>query len=239
MPGRRPAGAAHDLPLAASLTWSMPDTPWKGVLAVPVQLKLIVPKDGLTAAQPVFRMATRDRVTNFFDNDPAGVANIWKGPQDLSGAVWMGVEGDALVWTIKVEDDALRQPNAAADMWKSDSVQVGLMVPGQPSQWEFGFARHDSGKALVHTWMIPQGQQDPTARIVLDAKPRAGGLDYTVRLPLAPVGLTPQRLKDGIRFNLIVNDDDTGVRKGWIHLAPGIGDRKDVGPWPEVRFDLP
>lgn len=237
LPGRRPAGAPHDQPIPVTARWSIPGTPWQGELAVPVQLRLVVPKDGLTAAEPVFRMATRDRVTNLFDNDPSGLAHVWKGPQDLSGAVWMGREGDALIVRIAVDDDVHRQPNPVPEMWKADSIQVGVMVPGQPSQWEFGFARGDDGKAFVHTWLVPQGQQDPTARITLATAPRAGGLDYTARIPLDAIGLAPEHLAQGFRFNLIVNDDDTGPRKGWIHLAPGIGDRKDPGPWPELRME--
>ena len=63
--------------------------------------------------------------------------------------------GAASLRAAEMVDAVHRQPNTPPEMWKSDSIQLGVMVPGQPSQWEFGFARGDDGKALVHTWLVP------------------------------------------------------------------------------------
>jgi hypothetical protein len=204
-----------------------------------VSLRLIVPSDGATAAEPVFRLDTRQQVINRFDHDPSGVANVWKGPKDLSASIWIGIEGEALVVRLAVDDDVQRQGNAAADMWRADSVQLGVQIPGQQGPWEFGLARADDGRALVHTWMVPAGLTAATDRLALETSSRAGGVDYRLSMPLSALSTTAQHLRDGIRFNLIVNDDDTGVREGWIQLAKGIGETKDVGPWPEVRFAAP
>ena len=53
-------------------------------------------------------------------------------------------------------------------------------------------------------------------------------------IPLAALGLDRTKLREGIRFNLLVNDNDGEARKGWIAAAPGIGSGKDAGKYPVV-----
>ena len=44
-------------------------------------------------------------------------------------------------------------------------------------------------------------------------------------------------LTEGIRFNLLINDNDGEGRDGWIQIAPGIGDEKNPGKFPFVIFE--
>ena len=56
-------------------------------------------------------------------------------------------------------------------------------------------------------------------------------------IPLAALGIGRQALRDGFRFNLIVNDNDGQGRKGWIQVAPGLGGNKDAEQYPFVVFE--
>lgn len=60
---------------------------------------------------------------------------------------------------------------------------------------------------------------------------------YEIRIPLAALGIGRQALRDGFRFNLIVNDNDGQGRKGWIQVAPGLGGNKDAEQYPFVVFE--
>ncbi|WP_419645558.1 hypothetical protein [Victivallis vadensis] len=40
----------------------------------------------------------------------------------------------------------------------------------------------------------------------------------------------------GFRFNLLVNDNDGFGRESFIALAPGLGESKDPGRYPVVKF---
>ena len=239
LPGRLPAGAPYDQPVVATLHWTVAATPWNGDLAVPVQLRLIVPEKALAQAEPLFRMATEDQVVNFFANDPANVANAWHGPDDLSAAVWLGIDAGDLVMRADVTDDIHCQINTnPLDMWKGDSIQFGYFIPGQAGYWEFGLALGPDDKPMTCLWKAPEGQTWVPDKLRLEIQPRQGGLVYTARIPISALGTTVEQLRKGIKFNLLVNDDDFGVRKGWIQLAPGLAIHKENPEhWPEVRFE--
>ncbi|HBC88160.1 MAG TPA: hypothetical protein DCZ94_14515 [Lentisphaeria bacterium] len=239
VPGRRPADAPQGKPVIANVTYDFSGTPWKGELRQPVMLKTVIPADGIRQAEPVFRMQTENRVTNIFANDPSNARYAWTGPKDLSAAVWLGVEGENLITRVEVTDDIHQQSKSGEDMWQGDSIQYGFKAPGQKAQWEFGLNMKENGSPDVFCWFKPEGMADPAAKLNLKVSKIDGGVRYDASIPLADLGFTREILREGIKFNLIVNDSDLGKREGWIHIAPGIGDRKDPGPWPEVSFDLP
>ena len=60
---------------------------------------------------------------------------------------------------------------------------------------------------------------------------------YRARLKLDAFGLTGQRLRDGIRFNLLINDNDGELREGFIQIAPGISEWKNFEKFPLIVFE--
>ena len=56
-------------------------------------------------------------------------------------------------------------------------------------------------------------------------------------IPESAVGADSALLKQGIRFNLLVNDNDGEGRDGWMHIAPGIGENKNPDRFPFVLFE--
>jgi hypothetical protein len=69
---------------------------------------------------------------------------------------------------------------------------------------------------------------DPSARVTVQTTPQPGGLQYDITIPDAALGLNENVLgTQGIAFNLLVNDNDGAVRKGWVNITPGLGETKD------------
>lgn len=65
---------------------------------------------------------------NFVLNDASQIAHTvapdsWKGPQDLSGEVWLGWSEEGLYFALKVVDDAHYQTVADSDLWHGDYAE--------------------------------------------------------------------------------------------------------------------
>lgn len=60
---------------------------------------------------------------------------------------------------------------------------------------------------------------------------------YRARLALDAFGLDDSMLSAGVRFNLLVNDNDGDLREGFIQLAPGISEWKNFDRFPLIVFD--
>lgn len=60
---------------------------------------------------------------------------------------------------------------------------------------------------------------------------------YRARLKLDAFGLDDRMLTEGIRFNLLINDNDGNLREGFIQLAPGVSEWKNFERFPLVVFD--
>jgi hypothetical protein len=176
-------------------------------------------------------------VVDFCTADPALKDQTWKGPQDLSAQVWLARGGDALRIRVVVRDNLHHQGESADAAWRGDGLQLGLQLPGQQGFLELGAALHDDGRMLRTVWAVPVGMKASADDVGLHIS-RAGELTtYAITLPYAAFALSDTALSSGVRFNLIVNDNDGPLRKGFVRIAPGIGERKDAANFPNVRFD--
>lgn len=216
------------------LRFAAAGTPWLGVLHLPLLVVRPIPAGDPALRPPDFTLADVGSVVNFCDADPALKHLTWQGPSDLSARVWLNREADSLVVTAAVDDDIHRQGHPAADLWRGDSVQLALQVPGQRGCWELGAARDDHGAVLRQCWARPEGAGD--GGFTATVEPEPGGMRYRLVLPYTAFALDDRALERGIRFNLVVNDDDSGRREGFIRIAPGIAERKDPEAFPLVRF---
>jgi hypothetical protein len=140
---------------------------------------------------------------------------------------------------VVAKDDRHHQAESAVDSWRGDGIQLAFEVAGQKGFWEVGAARANDGSALKHIWSRPDGMAGDLATVGVEATTSADVTTYDITLPYATFGLSDQVLERGFRFNLIVNDNDGGLRKGFIRIAPGIGERKDPGVFPFIRFAKP
>lgn len=180
---------------------------------------------------------------------------VWGGPADLSLRIWVGHDDESLQVRIDVRDDKHFQRVAADkpnDLFMNDSIQLSFTTNKWQQQWEFGFALNEDGKVLRYCWMaptLPESKGLIKEQVVIDREAAtksvgcrvirtAEGERYFLRFPLKEMHLTRALLNDGLRFNVIYNDTDseTLIRKGWIEIAPGIGQTKDNKAFAEIRF---
>ncbi len=113
---------------------------------------------------------------------------------------------------------------------------MAIKIPGQSGFWELGFSMLKDGKAEVSCWTTPSGFKNPDQTIKLKTTPSQGRLVYDIEIPYSAIGVSDEILAKGIQFNLIVNDNDGQGRKGWIQIAPGIGQSKNPELFPYIVF---
>ncbi|HOF41810.1 MAG TPA: 1,4-beta-xylanase, partial [Candidatus Hydrogenedentes bacterium] len=143
---------------------------------------------------------------------------------------------DALRIRVDVRDDIHVQKETAVNLWRADSIQLAFQLPGEKAYWEIGAAQTDTGETLRVAWITPPGFKDAEKLFDVTCAGMDGGLRYEFTLPCARFGLTKQSLERGLRFNLIVNDNDGKLREQFIRIAPGIGESKDPSAFPVIHF---
>ena len=138
-----------------------------------------------------------------------------------------------------MEDDKHCQPYAGVGQYQGDAVQVAFAAPGQNGQWEFGFAHGDDGRSEVHCWIAPSGFDVHEAAAWVElVTSRIGTITrYDALIPYAEAkGYASKTLEDGIRFNLMVNDNDGDGRDATIEIVPDTFHSKDMSIAPVIRF---
>ena len=199
---------------------------------------ILIPPDK-PGRKPDFVFDKPEQVHDFFEANPAEIKRLWKGPKDNSGKVWLAKDACGLRIRVEVEDDVHSQPYNGAEQYLGDDIQVLLATPGQRGQWEFGFAHRDDGRPAVHCWLAPEGfNADEAAAWVELTTSRTGTVTrYDVLVPYAESeDYTEKTLTDGIRFNLMVNDNDGDGRDATIEIVPNTFHSKDIQLAPVVRF---
>lgn len=209
---------------------------YQGRILIPVQYGTIAVPADAPDRKPDVVLNQQNQLVSFIEADPHLLPYRWKGPDDLSAKVWLRAESDNLVLRVTVVDNKHVLTGAPADMWKGDSVQCQLSLPGQSGSWELGFGEDNDGKALVAVWAMPLGRSDCQAKIRVDVTKQVEGRTYTVYLPRKELGLDDRALKEGFRFNLAVNDNDGVVRAHALQIAPGLVSNKSAGAAPYVVF---
>jgi hypothetical protein len=168
---------------------------------------------------------------------PSGQPQSWSGPQDLSARIWLGHDAGSLLLHVEVRDDVHHQSEDADGAWRGDGVQIGILNPGQPGALEIGAALHDDGHVMRSLWAAPPGTA-ATAEAFTAQVVRVGDITtYDITVPFATAGITAATLDVDLRFNMIVNDNDGTARKGFIRIAPGIGESKNPGSFPLIRLE--
>lgn len=138
-----------------------------------------------------------------------------------------------------VTDDRHCQPFSGPGVWQGDCVQFAIAVPEHSGLWEIGLTRRDDGKNEVFCWSTPDGL-DPAPVMktaVLKTERDGNRTSYQVSIPLTALKLSPKLLRQGFRFNLLINDNDGEGRENWIHIVPGIGESKTPEQYPLVVFE--
>jgi hypothetical protein len=210
--------------------------PYEGRILIPVHYGTIAVPPDTAGRAPDVTLDQREQLTSFIEADPHMVPHRWKNAADLSAKIWLKADAADLVVKVAVTDNVPFQEGPAPDMWRGDSVQCVLALPGQKGSWEIGFAEDRKGQPLAAVWAVPSGWADCREKIRLTVEKQGAGRIYTARLPRQDLGLTGEMLREGFRFNLAINDNDGPARAHALQIAPGIVANKSAESAPYVTI---
>ncbi len=226
------------VPVNLSIDYQLGGTDYRGRVEMPVHVSQVIPFSDPAGRPADFLLNRWYQIYELFPTDPSKAHLLWKGPRDLSAQVWLGTRKNALLLRVLATDDRHHQPERGANVWMGDSVQFGLELPGRKGHWEFGLSRLADGAPEVWCWAAPDGRTATAAAAAVKLTTTREGTvtGYEAEIPFAAIGLTEGILREGFRFNLLINDNDGEGRKNWIGIAPGIGESKDPAKYPFVIF---
>lgn len=204
----------------------------------PMKWTVFIPRDK-QADQWDFILRNREQVHALFDADPGNLHRLWSGPEDLSAKIRMNIKEG--IWTIQISvtDDKHVQPHQGVNVWKGDNIQLAFRISGQSSLWTAGLTLLANGKPELFLWDLPSEflKQNPLQSWKLEARRSGTRTEYEVKIPLSSIGVTPELLKLGIRFNVLINDNDGFGREGWIQITDGIAGYRSSDPYPLLVFE--
>ncbi len=206
-------------------------------VSVPLRTARLAPNAAFSRRPADFQLRDYAQMECTFEFDPAIAGTLWRGPDDLSADVWLGRNGDRFELLARVRDDRHCPSPDPDQLWQGDSVQFALDFPGQNGHFELGGGLNAQGTPAPDCWIVPQGFDIAAVRRALNVKIERSGdlLDYRFSIPLPALGVTPEKMAGGFRFNLLVNDNDDGKeRKCFLRIAPGIGTTQSMAQSPMV-----
>ncbi|MDD3154506.1 MAG: hypothetical protein PHS41_06535, partial [Victivallaceae bacterium] len=186
--------------------------------------------------EPYAQLNRRDQVVELFDADPGNVSRLWKGAEDLSAKIYVAATSEEFHLRVVVTDDLHRQGNRAESLWKGDSMQLYLAIPGQSGVWQFGCALKEQGEVIKYLWESGDGLVGDPAMFSCRITRSGTQTCYDVTVPWKKLRVTPKALAAGIRFNLLINESDSDRRESWMQLAPGVGGAIDASVYPLLRL---
>jgi hypothetical protein len=147
------------------------------------------------------------------------------GDTDLSAAVTMTRTPQGLHLFVRVQDDIFSQNAPAGMEWQGDSLQYSIALPtGEHYEWMAALRQSGPIAALtIGPAGAATGNLSTPVKIERDEARHETVYDLVIPSAL-PGGRT---LPDWFTFDLLVNDNDGGGRKGWVEWTPGIGLSKE------------
>jgi len=167
----------------------------------------------------------------------------WNGANDLSASCRMAMDREFLYLRFSVKDDIDDPPQAGKEnVWENDSIQIAFdpKMAGK-ERTEIAIYRNPDGKCtaykLINFWTpeIPENltRRGPMPDVKIAAAKTAGGIDYTVTIPLRELYPLTDKTKE-FGFSWLVNDNDGQGRK-YIQWSSGIGPSKDTSLFGMVK----
>jgi beta-glucosidase-like glycosyl hydrolase len=170
------------------------------------------------------------------------------GDADLSGKVWLDWDSTNLYVTADLTDDVFSEPATGANIWQGDCLQVAATsgVPGGSASvstastnghYEYGAALTSAG-AQMYRWIAPTegaGQvTNATVNVTRDESTHT--TLYELAIPWTDLTSLQPTANSVFSLSMIVNDKDSGVRKGYLQWGGGVGDNKNVGEFNMVQL---
>ena len=225
-------------PAALVLTGATKVVPDKRELfevALPAGMVIDIPA-ATPGRKPDFTLDRHAQVTDFFEANPAEVRRLWTGPNDASAKAWLAAEAGGIRLRVDVADDVHAPAERGGMQYRGDDVQVRFASRRQRGGWEFGLAQARDGAPDVFCWQAPGGlrPEAAAAKVRLSVTREGATTRYDALFPLAALGFDERMLREGLRFNLLVNDNDGAGRDLMLEIVRGRF--QDPGASPIVRF---
>jgi len=167
-------------------------------------------------------------------------------PQDLSAAIELRWDPQALHALIEVADDIARHDYSGEDLWQDDSVQLffdmandGNARGRQGDDHEFCAGEGARG---VEVWRYAGPPDHPSGAapgVACDISERAGRRSYHLTIPWRELAPFEPRAGAAFGLSVVVNDDD-GLEAGgltWVELTPGAGSGRIPFPLDRVVLE--
>jgi hypothetical protein len=175
------------------------------------------------------------------DGDVVTNSGNWSGPGDRSGRAALAWDEESFYIAIDVRDDVHNQSYGPGELWKADSVQLGISsgLPGSNLDYfAYTIGLTDDGPVVYRRSVVADGATNTVidavdAEIVRDES--AARTRYEIAIPwaeLAPI----QRADRHFSLSILVNDRDDAGREGWIEWGSGIGFGKDPRKYQPVTL---
>lgn len=158
------------------------------------------------------------------------------GAADISAKLAARWDAAALYLAFEITDDVHSNTydGDTLYLYQGDSVQIGLDMADNDGpaydntdDYEYGWARTNSGNLIRYRWMAPGGSP---AMANTFAVTRANSTTrYEIRLPLVDLGVSSLAAGKSVGFSFLANDNDGSSRDGFIEWTSGIGQQKNPG----------
>ncbi len=148
----------------------------------------------------------------------------WNDRNDLDASFQLRYTKDALQLIVDVIDDRHHADSKPSDMWKGDSIQVGIQ-PGTPKTIA------ERAKFLEFTAALtpdgPKVWRGGVRPVPIEITRTETLTRYVITLPASELGIAGFQRGDRMRMSLVVNDNDGAGRKGFLHWGNGLGVNKN------------
>ncbi|QJD85603.1 alpha/beta hydrolase fold domain-containing protein [Cohnella herbarum] len=152
----------------------------------------------------------------------------WNGVEDLGGTGYISWDENNVYIGLEMTDDKHVQQNTGGDIWQGDSMQFAFSMIDSDGKAtgtnEIGVALHQDGSMANWRWAAPQGIDMGEVILLDQAISRSGNKTvYEVAVPWVELGIFEVSTGMHLKFSLLCNDNDDGIRRGWIEYNGGIG----------------
>lgn len=205
---------------------------------IPLRRAVCIPRK-YEAGEWDFVLDRHEQVKSLFEADPSNMHRLWNGPEDLSARIRLKADQTTLTLICEVTDDKHVQPYRGSRVWEGDGIQFAFKFPGQKGLWVAGATLLAANSPETWIWEAPNGFSSERSEALwrLDAARQGKMTRYELAIPFSTIGLTPELLRQGIRFNVLINDNDGHGRDGWIQIAEGIASNRSADLYPLIVFE--